>query len=510
MPAAAEACPGGIHAATVTATVATTTFPHPRWGRLGPPSAEIWRLSCALICSTHKPDRGLPSATAASGVHSCALAQHPGSGLDPVSGPRLGKPLPLRAGPGRRLRPLPPGLTWRNSVDGPEENVMRIAGNNEFVEPNTGRPRIYFKNTETHWWDSSQLYGDVLTKTKKLREGPKIRLDGGYLPLDVNGFRGDWLQPELVAGSVGYAPSFRARAQCAVRRTAPCLSRLERRAGLPDRATDCGGADRKDPHYRMDPSDPRHPLAGNRHEYQLERAARQSMGDTGEGLWLIDAHSLNGIPKSTPDHHAAPYSLTEDFVTVYRMHPLVPDDYVFFDHQTGRKLFDTTFLDIQGSNTDRVMREQGLANVLYAFGTAYPGAITLHNFPNSLMKFERDGEIVDLSVIDLVRTRRRGVPRYNDFRAGLHKPRLRRWEDLTADPEVVRLLKTIYKDIDLVDTMVGLFGETPTEGFGFSDTAFKIFILMASRRLQSDRFLNVDFRPEVYSPWVWTGSRTTA
>jgi hypothetical protein len=32
-----------------------------------------------------------------------------------------------------------------------------------------------------------------------------------------------------------------------------------------------------------------------------------------------------------------------------------------------------------------------------------------------LRQFNRDGEIIDLAVVDLVRTRRRGVPRYNDF-----------------------------------------------------------------------------------------------
>ena len=36
-------------------------------------------------------------------------------------------------------------------------------------------------------------------------------------------------------------------------------------------------------------------------------------------------------------------------------------------------------------------------------------------------------------------------------------------------------------------------------GFGFSDTAFRVFILMASRRLKSDRFFTDDFRPEVYT-----------
>ena len=41
--------------------------------------------------------------------------------------------------------------------------------------------------------------------------------------------------------------------------------------------------------------------------------------------------------------------------------------------------------------------------------------------------------------------------------------------------------------------------EQPPKGFGFSDTAFRVFILMASRRLQSDRFLTVDYRPEIYT-----------
>ena len=231
------------------------------------------------------------------------------------------------------------------------------------------------------------------------------------------------------------------------------------------------------------------------------------------GLWFIDTHALKGIPQTLPDHHAAPYSLTEDFATVYRMHPLIPDDYQFFDAGTGALKESRTFTDIQGTGTDKEMRRLGLRNVLYSFGIAHPGAITLHNFPESLRKFRRDGEIIDLSVIDLVRTRRRGVPRYNDFRAGLHKPRITRWEDLTAEPEDVRLLKDIYRDIDRSTRSSGLLGETPPQGFGFSDTAFRIFILMASRRLQSDRFLTVDFRPEIYSPlgmdWIAQNNMTS-
>jgi hypothetical protein len=49
------------------------------------------------------------------------------------------------------------------------------------------------------------------------------------------------------------------------------------------------------------------------------------------------------------------------------------------------------------------------------------------------------------------------------------------------------------------DLLVGLMCEPLPEGFGFSDTAFRVFILMASRRLKSDRFLSIDYRPEVYT-----------
>jgi hypothetical protein len=42
---------------------------------------------------------------------------------------------------------------------------------------------------------------------------------------------------------------------------------------------------------------------------------------------------------------------------------------------------------------------------------------------------------------------------------------------------------------------VGMYAEPLPPGFGFSDTAFRVFILMASRRLKSDRFFTSDFRP---------------
>ncbi len=75
----------------------------------------------------------------------------------------------------------------------------------------------------------------------------------------------------------------------------------------------------------------------------------------------------------------------------------------------------------------------------------------------------------------------------------------------------MRLLRDVYRDINEVDTMVGLFAETRCRQASASPTPrFRIFILMASRRLQSDRFLTVDFRPRSTRPLAWTGSRRTA
>jgi hypothetical protein len=68
-------------------------------------------------------------------------------------------------------------------------------------------------------------------------------------------------------------------------------------------------------------------------------------------------------------------------------------------------------------------------------------------------------------------------------------------------------------DIERVDPMVGLYCEPKPVGFGFSDTAFRIFILMASRRLNSDRFFTDDFTPRVYTKmgmdWIENNTMAT-
>jgi hypothetical protein len=74
-------------------------------------------------------------------------------------------------------------------------------------------------------------------------------------------------------------------------------------------------------------------------------------------------------------------------------------------------------------------------------------------------------------------------------------------------------LQRVYGDVERVDLMVGLYAEPKPEGFGFSDTAFRVFILMASRRLEADRFFTDDYRPDIYTKagidWVESNSMRT-
>jgi hypothetical protein len=211
---------------------------------------------------------------------------------------------------------------------------------------------------------------------------------------------------------------------------------------------------------------------------------------------------ISGIPGSPTDHHGVPYSLTEEFVAVYRMHPLLPDDFTFRSLATDEVVAELTFPDIGALKTRARLQELGVDNTFYSFGVSHPGAITLHNFPRFLQHFDRpDGTLMDLAATDIMRVRERGVPRYNEFRRLFHKKPVQSFEELTGDSERAQEIRRVYDgDLDRVDLMIGLYAEPLPPGFGFSDTAFRVFILMASRRLNSDRFLTRDYRPEVYTP----------
>jgi hypothetical protein len=218
-----------------------------------------------------------------------------------------------------------------------------------------------------------------------------------------------------------------------------------------------------------------------------------------------DNEVSRGIPGSATDQHSAPYAMTEEFTAVYRMHPLLPDTFQFHSLREG-KLKKLNFLDVQGSKTRALMRTHGFANVLYSLGIQNPGALRIRNYPNFLRQFKKEARrndpdipLMDMAAIDIMRDRERGVPRYNRFRELVGKKRVTSFKEITSIPGIAEKMCEIYKDVGRVDLLVGLMSEDPPEGFGFSDTAFRAFILMASRRLKSDRFFTDDFRPEIYT-----------
>jgi len=209
---------------------------------------------------------------------------------------------------------------------------------------------------------------------------------------------------------------------------------------------------------------------------------------------------VRGIPGSPTDHHGVPYSLTEEFVSVYRMHPLIPDEFSLRSLEDDRELKNVTLPEIGALHVREQLSELSMTDLLYSFGTLHPGEITLHNFPKFLQHFDRpDGTLIDLASIDILRTRERGVPRYNQFRRLFRLKPAETFEEMTDNPAWADELRRVYGDVERVDHMIGMYAEPKPKGFGFSETAFRVFILMASRRLKSDRFFTRDYRPEVYT-----------
>jgi hypothetical protein len=361
-----------------------------------------------------------------------------------------------------------------------------------------------FANTATQWWDGSQLYGSDLDTQMKVRscEGGRLRIEpNGLLPLDpalgveMTGVNGNWwvglalmhtlftLEHNAIAG--------RLQAEY------PTWSDQE----LFDRARLVNVALMAKIHtVEWTPAILGHPtieIALRANWWGLEgQRLHEAAGRLGKAEWLA------GIPGSEKDHFGVPYSITEEFVAVYRMHPLLRDRYTFNAVADGRELETDELTDVVFRHARPVLERVGVENALYSFGLMNPGAVTLHNYPRAMQRLrEDDGSLNDLAAIDIFRSRERGVPRYNEFRRLLHRPPLTSFEQLSTNPDWVEEIRSVYEgDLERVDLQVGLYAESPPPGFGFSDTAFRIFILMASRRLNSDRFFTTDFTPEVYTP----------
>ena len=154
--------------------------------------------------------------------------------------------------------------------------------------------------------------------------------------------------------------------------------------------------------------------------------------------------------------------------------------------------------EVAASNTHLLYADVPFVDVVYSLGTKIPARSFLHNYPRHLQDLRRQdsGEPADLAAVEILRDRERGVPRYCEFRRLLDMKVPETFLELTGGREdLAREIEAVYGDLAKVDTMIGMLAEPYPEGFAFSDTAFRIFILMASRRLKSDRFFTEDYTP---------------
>jgi hypothetical protein len=357
-----------------------------------------------------------------------------------------------------------------------------------------------YLNENSHWWDASQLYGNSRAQQQHLRSG----IDG-KLRVPVNGSLGDDAEHDP-ANTAGFWLGLAMMHNLFILEHNAVCDRF--RAEHPDWSDEqlfqrarlvVAALIAKIHTVEWTPAVISHPTtvaALRANWYGLEGETLQKLVGR-----VTDSEVLSGIVGGEQEHFGVPYSLTEEFVAVYRMHPLIADDWAFRSLDDDVLLQQATFRDLSGPKAYEIMGKHTLSNLFYSFGTSNPGLVTLHNFPRFLQEYERpDGKLVDLAAIDVLRVRELGVPRYNEFRRLIHLEPAADFTKLTDNPAWAAELRRVYDgDIENVDLMVGMYAEPRPQGFAFSDTAFRIFILMASRRLNSDRFLTTDFTPQVYT-----------
>jgi hypothetical protein len=368
-----------------------------------------------------------------------------------------------------------------------------------------------FISDQTHWWDASQLYGADPDFATAIRtgEGGRVLEDVALLKVMEDHLdRSDgttaaipnlWLGSALIHGLFANEHN----AICGeLARTHPRCKADDK--WLYEKARLINAAVMAKIHtVEWTPAAVGHPASANgarKTWYGLLPAQYR------QPLKRFHEEVLTGLPGSRLNHDGAPYALTEEFVAVYRMHQLIPDAVTFEGEKDARPIEQLTVAtgDDGKMRPRNAIEEIGWTNAIRSLATAVPGEITLHNHPRFLQEFRPRDEapLLNLGEIDILRTRQTGVPRYNAFRRLFRLEPATTFHDVAnGNPKWAKEIRDVYKgDLEAVDLLIGMFAERKPRGFAFSDTAFRVFLLMATRRLRSDRFFTTDYTPEVYTP----------
>ncbi|CAH1780638.1 unnamed protein product [Owenia fusiformis] len=371
-----------------------------------------------------------------------------------------------------------------------------------------------FQNDVTHWWDASQMYGSDANRNKEIRsfkDGKLILAENGRLPLEpssglpITGFNKNWWVGLTLMHVVwtkehnavcdmllGNHPDWSdeqlfSTARLIISATIARIHTLEwTSAILANRVVKLA-------------------LKSNWYGVSLIESTNgnKAVADYLAGLYPMLSQGIPGAIGNPKDTRGVPFALSEEFVAVYRLHPLVPDNIEIRRHTNGTLASRYNLPEVMFNKSEEVLDNNDIRDVLFTFGNAYSGAMKLHNYPNFLrnLQMPEGGPSIDLGMIDLVRDRERGIARYNKFRRLMNLPPVKTFEELNPDPAIVAALKEVYdNDIDMVDLLVGGLAESDVpDGFGFSDTIFRIFAVAARRRLETDRFFTDDYTEEFYT-----------
>ena len=284
------------------------------------------------------------------------------------------------------------------------------------------------------------------------------------------------------------------------------------------------------------------------HRY-AERPGFRGFDRNAKDIWSVsNPDDVNG----GVNHFGAPFNFPEEFMTVYRLHPLVPDLLDFRDWSAPNDIKrEVPVASTVRAGATAAMHDGGLANWALTMGRQRLGALTLNNHPMFLQNLpmprlgSKTGKL-DIAALDIIRDRERGIPRFNEFRRQYGMQSLTGFDDFIniSLPEnsverqrqqnYVNKLRQIYgqhkcddskpitasqnidgkpvtdclghpngtvvDNVEDLDVVVGWLAEsTRPHGFAISETQFTVFILNASRRLFGDRFFTSSFRPEFYS-----------
>jgi hypothetical protein len=93
-------------------------------------------------------------------------------------------------------------------------------------------------------------------------------------------------------------------------------------------------------------------------------------------MWSHDSSVALSIVGGSPNFAGVPFSHSEEFVSVYRFHSLLPDTLTIRDHVTGQrtdKTYDIAQYSFRGAKD--VIHDNRFSDVVFTFGVDYPGAL---------------------------------------------------------------------------------------------------------------------------------------